>query len=343
MKHPEEFRHLRFSFIGIFILTIGPQLLKAQSDNKYLPDKSGSWKIESNSASCMNAAEKAVFDKKLTSMAEWFHRTNPMLASPKGFDMEVDLWKPCDHDFDKQKYNFGYHAEVEFLFQLFSIQKGKETKWVVEPPHWKIRVNNTTSGHGPNFTQYGGYQVQVDDPKNEAALDEATRRLGELFAVFEKVKEFAPGVTLYGDGNLVVANPERPFYWLPVTVREVLGLKLALYKIRPQDKMVYDYVNTAFQALSREILDSPACLGSEDGILDVNGNNQGPPIMRFNNAYWDKTLPKTAIQLMTMYYLPHNEDAMLEHAANNGYPDYIQMVMDGINLPELISFIDKHK
>ena len=131
-------------------------------------------------------------------------------------------------------------------------------------------------------------------------LDKATSELNDLFLVFPFEKELAPGVKLFGDGNLIIYNPDRPSFWLPVTVREVVELELAFYNIREDDKQwVYPYLKTAADKLTTEELDAPAYGGSEDAILGVNGLKQGLQIMKFNKEYWDRSPPPSAVQLIT--------------------------------------------
>ena len=101
--------------------------------------------------------------------------------------------------------------------------------------------------------------------------------LAELFPVFPLVKEIAPGVRYYDCeartcGNIVVFNPERPEYWLPVTVREVVQAKLKLYK---DDQGLFDFVKTLVDKMSEVELNSPAFNQSDDGILKVNGKGEG--------------------------------------------------------------------
>jgi len=206
---------------------------------------------------------------------------------------------------------------MDFAFQLFIIENGKETKWTIEPPHYEIDINNT-EGHGSNF--------DIGELKG-------------LFAVFPIVKEIAPGIRLYGDGNLIVFNPNRPEFWIPLTVREVVNAKLAAYA--REDKPLYDFIKPLVDIMTEEELNSPAYYGSEDAILNVNGKKEDLQIMRFNKDYWDQSLPKSAIQFIRMWYRPANEFDMEEFLQNNGHPPYGQLLMNELPLKELGSLIQK--
>jgi hypothetical protein len=311
----------------------------AQQTDKFLPNKAGSWTIISHEANGLSQAELIAFDENLGKVAGWFHANNAILANPKGFDMQVDLWKESLDRYKEHACNYGYQAAIDFVFQLFIIENGMETRWTIEPPHWEMDINNTSAGHGSNFNKYQGYRVQIDDPKMEAPIEKTVFNLSELFLAFPVVKEIAPGITLYGDGNLVISNPSRPPYWIPVKVKEVLELMLANYKLT--NEFVYNYVKAEYDKMSPEILNAWASDGSEDGVLNANGQNLGLPIMRFNKEYWDRSLPPSAVQLITLYYLPPNQDRMLEYMQNNGHPDYAQKVMDAMQLSDIGLLIQK--
>lgn len=195
-----------------------------------------------------------------------------------------------DDEYKIQNYNYAYRCEMDFAFQLFIIENGKETKWTIEPPHYEIDINNTEAGHGSNFD-----------------IGELTG----LFVVFPLVKEIAPGVRLYGDGNLIVYNPNQPEFWIPLTVREAVNAKLDFY--RKDDKSIYDFIKPLVDKMTEEELDAPAYYGSDDAILNVNGKQDGLQIMRFNKDYWDQSLPRTSIQFIRLWYRPENEFDMTEY------------------------------
>jgi hypothetical protein len=70
-------------------------------------------------------------------------------------------------------------------------------------------------------------------------------------------------------------------------------------------------------------------------VLKVNGKKEGLQFMRFNPAYWDRSLPNTAIQFMTFYYPQMDEVALNEHYKNNGHPFYSQMLVNQIDWGKL--------
>lgn len=289
--------------------------IHAQNEDRFLPDKPGKWSVKSN-LNNFPKKDKPNFESNLTTLAEWFHKNVKMLAEPNGFDLPVTFWGISDDGYKTKDYNYAYRCEMDFAFQLFIVENGKETKWTIEPPHYEIDINNTVIGHGTNFD---------------------VGELKDLFVVFPLIKEFAPSVRLYGDGNLIVFNPNQPEFWIPLTVREVVNAKLTFYS--KEDKPLYDFIKPFVDKMTEEELNAPAYYGSDDGILNVNGKNDGLQIMRFNKDYWDRSLPKTAIQFIRMWYRADDAFDMNEYIDNNGHPHYGQLLMNQLPLKELGSII----
>ncbi len=331
---------MKYFVFVIISLIIQVKSASAQETEKYLPNKSGSTNIESNLWQ-YEGVEKAIYEKNLAKAAGWFISENKVLSQPKGFDLHVWYFGTYDENYRKRDCNYGIRSEVRFDFEIFLLADGKETKWSVEPPDFKLYINNTASGHGSNYCNYEGYKVQDDDPALEEPLDNAITELCDLFVVFPLEKEIAPGVNLYGDGNLVVFNPDRPPFWIPVTVQEVMELKIAFYNIRPSDQQfVYPYLKEAYDKMTPEVLNSPAYNGG-DPVFDVTAQADGLQIMRFNKDYWDRSLPKTAIQFMMIYYKFTEDAEMQESIANNGHADYPALTKNALSLSGLAKLIEK--
>lgn len=331
---------LRFNlYITAFLLFV-PVYITAQGNPKYITAKAGKWTLYNNMKMKTNAY--ADFARNVQSVAEWMHQRIPLMKEPRGFDLETTIFSIWDEDYKLRVANYAMRCELAFDFQLFLLENGKETKWMVEPPRWSFYMNNTASGHGSNWCNYEGYKVQVDDPSLEKPLGKAIAGLCDIFPVFPLEKEIAPGVQLFGDGNLVVFNPDRPPFWVPVTVKEALELRLAYYSIRPTDKQqVYPYLKKAYDEMSVEELNAPAYLSNHDAVVVVSAKTTGLQLMRFNKDYWNRSLPPSAIQFITMYYAPYNEKAEQEFIKNNGRPNYPQKVRDALPLAELASLIMK--
>jgi hypothetical protein len=325
---------------AISILLFIPFFIAAQT-KKYLTEKPGKWSLSNNFQK--KGAAFDVYIKNVSGIGEWFHKKLPLLANPKGFDLPATIFGSYDESYKKRNCNYGIRSQLNYEFQLFYTEKGKEYKWTIEPPHWEFEINNTEQGHGANFCNYEAYKVQVDNSAWESPLEKAIANLCDLFAIFPFEKEISPGVHLYGDGKLIIFNPDRPAFWIPVTVKEVLEMKLAFFSIRTEDKQfIYPYIKKVFENMSQQELNAPAYDGGDDAVVRVNGKKDGLQIMRFNRDYWDRSLPPSAIQFITMWYQPQEEAVMKEFISNNnGRPDYSRLVMHELPLTELGGLIQK--
>ena len=329
-----KLKHVLFFLFAATLLL--PQWLSAQS--QYLTEKQGTYSFYNNLKS--KGADYIAFGNHVKILSDFFHETIPVMKANKGFDLAATLFGQWDDAYKTMSCNYGLRGELRFDFQLFLKDvNGKEGKWTVEPPAWALDVNNTQTGHGGNLKE-----------GNEGSL------LKELLVVFPLVRKMAPGVDYYDCehrtcGTLVVFNPDRPPYWLPVTVRQVVEAKLKFYSTGQENKMLYDFIKPLVDKMSPEELNAPAYNQSDDGILLVNGKKEGMQIMRFNPDYWDRTLPPSAIQFITIvgyseYGLGNtNADdqkkADAEFLKNNDHPNYADLVKKSLTLEKLPQLIQK--
>ncbi len=72
----------------IILALISIKNLQAQDSKKYLPNKPGSTKIESNLWQ-YSGFEKTIHEKNLAKLTNGFIDENKVLTSPKGFDLHV--------------------------------------------------------------------------------------------------------------------------------------------------------------------------------------------------------------------------------------------------------------
>lgn len=330
MRPINIFKFLSYA-IPVLLMSV---LCQAQNPSDFLPEKPGKWSYSTNVKT--PGAEGIALNKNLAATAEWFHQNVSILTNPKGFDLNACAYGSWDDHYKLKKSSYALRAEIDFEFQLFYSKGGK---WVIEPPHCAVDINNTESGHGSNFGGYDGYRVQEDDPKLQQVLTDATIKISEYFCVFELEKEIAPGIRLYKNGSLVVFNPNRPDYWIPVTVKEVLQDMMNYWKIKPGDKEVYNYFEAAYNKMSEDELNSPAYFGSDDAIIDVWGKPEGLKIMRFNPEYWNKNLPRSAVQFMTMYGKKPTDVELEESLRNNGHPDYPLILINSFDKEKLLSLL----
>ena len=316
-----------------------PWFSSAQKSADFLPDKPGQWMLNKNS---MNEAKP--FDQNVRKLADWFHQQVPIMANPKGFDLWVYLTGYWNDKYKLRSGNYAERGELNFEFQMFLSNGGI---WKVEPPHWSFEINNTEAGHGAN-TNLPGWDNTKDPQSQEAAMDKAAANLNDLFRIFPLVRDIAPGIKLYGDGNLIVFNPDRPPFWIPVTMREIVDMKLAYHKLK--DVELLPTLKEEIAKLTEAELNAIAYSGNDElFVLNVHPEledkerESGGQIMRFNPDYWDRTLPKSAIQFMTFYYPEFSQEQKEEHFTNNGYPIFGDVIMHSIRLEDLAGLIMRKK
>jgi hypothetical protein len=272
-----------------------------------------------------------------------------MLTNPKGYDLLATTYGQFDKYYKMNKCNYGLRDEMHFNFELF-LSNGR--KWTVEPPAYSFAVNDTEGGHHSrgNFPYFDELK---DDPALEKAINAAAIKMNGIIAPFEFVKQIIPGVDMYcesADGDrchLIVYNPERPLYWLPMTVKEVANIYLEYYSLYTKleiDKLLLEQLKSEIAELSAEELAAPACQGHESHyVLPVNGKNLGLKLVRFNPDYWDRSLPNSEIQLLSFWYPQMSDAQMEEYFKNNGHPFYSQLLVNQFNWSKIAGLIMKGK
>jgi hypothetical protein len=243
-----------------------------------------------------------------------------------------------------------------FAFQLFLSDLTRGGKWTVEPPEYTFYINNTETGHGtnPNYKYFSVSEYDAAGVNNFSlaqikAINEAVVNLNGIFTVFPFAKEIAPGVHVYKESadshfyHVIVFNPERPPYWLPVTLRELAAMYLEYYT-SIKDEFILPHLKKEIAAYSEEELNAPAYNGHDSHfVLKANGKNEGLQFMRFNPDYWDRSHPASEIQFMSFWYPQMSDDQMEETYRNNGRLNYPQLLVNQINWGDVAGLIMKGK
>ena len=330
-------------------------------DVKWAPEKKGSYRLESylseKTFSLRNAkpdtGQNKVLKKNVAAITEWFHQNHPMLKTPVGYDVRaINNWVGTDYT-TKTGWIYGIPATVSFLFELFDAKGGK---WTIEPPQYRFDINAVYGGHGGFF--FTPESIVDDGSRYDLSLSvkvsDALAELMKYFTVLPLKEQPCPGVDVYGVFEnewqenariiVVVYNPDNPRYWLPVSVRELADAHLAYFSlIRKQeiDRMLLDELKKEIAGFSAEELAAPAFTGHHSNLVfRVNGNGQGHQIMRFNPAYWNKSLPVSAVQFMTFNGTYVSEEGMAKQGQRS-YPDYPVLFFNQIKWEEIARLIAK--
>ena len=290
-------------FISLIYLTLFTTLLSAQPEKiPYLGDKPGTFEILSRTNYSMyikfTQAEMAANMERIKELVS-IVRQDPVLADIKGFMGRARIYDISN----TWKCNYGVPARVSFEFSDYLYSKGKITYNAIEPPEWSIFLNRM-SGY------WNGFNTEKC-----------------MFTIPFRKKTIAPGIDVYDDVTYVIYDPSRPPYWVPVTVEEAIACAHEEAK-KEKDEIAAKYMNEFMEkelaAISPAKLDSPAYFGG--GITRVSDSsgmegqdNIFPPIMKVNPEYWNKNLPKSAIQfivltvLMDKKYLQSEYESCVKH------------------------------
>jgi hypothetical protein len=245
-----------------------------------MPDKPGTFKMVNPAGltlpNCGYAkADLAENIREITSLVDVM-RKHPILAEPKGFESRARLYNVTCNDLDM----YGVPSRISFEFCSWFLNKtGTPVFNAIEPPEWSIIVNK---------------QKVHSDANLEA--DKA------YFMVPSKKETIAPGIDLYDGERYIVYNPDRPPYWLPITVGEAFN-KLKAYwssPSNPNDKFTaaqfLKMIEAEYAATPKSDMDKPA---HNKGNIAATADPSFPLIVRANPDYWNKKLPRSAIQILS--------------------------------------------
>lgn len=304
-------------------------------DPVIIQDKPGTftvinWSIYGMSGNDYTKTEKDANYKQLQAIAELMRR-NPVLADIKGFNAQVRL---VGSSYDKRN-GYGIPGEMSFEFCTWFRLKGKEFCSCIEPDHWDIMINNLTAYVSYNYGSSPGRPTEK--PTNPAYNYEAWARtatlLSDIIQMPGKKETLEPGMDRYNGETVIVYDPGRPPYWVPVKIGEVFPLLIDYWRLSP-DKIQADITTKILQdeyaRFSEAERNSDAYAVSGDqrspfANVGVKVWDQALPVMRINPAYWNKQLPRSAVQFLSFQcnadkqYLHKQTEEQLRHNSRSYY------------------------
>jgi hypothetical protein len=286
---------------------------KAQ-DKELLLDKPGTFKItygtlndqgadQYNKSCNYTKTESDAATKNLVSLVAIFCR-NPVLKDIKGYDGYCHLYGGrCN-----TKFGYSLPSTPCFVFEAWSLFKGKEVKQTVEPPQWRLEVNMTDKfcSNGFNVSDYSNAYNPTNPVFSENGANNSTVALRELFFLPGVKEEICPGIDRYGD-NLIIFNPDQPEYWSQVTIRETFKLLIDYWKQVPdkiQVETIIPMLENEFSNFTETEKDGFAYFGNPESISQIGLIKNETPVMRPNPDYWNRKLPRSAIQFMWLEIPP---------------------------------------
>jgi len=209
-------------------------------------------------------------------------RQNPVLSDIKGFNGRARIHTmsmTC-----KRPVWYGVPARIAFEFSSFFLNKeGKVTFNTIEPPSWSIYTNDLIPG-------WSDFQ----DSKYA------------YFTVPLKKETIEPGIDVYDKEGWVIYDPDRPPYWIPVTVEEAFNAARE-FAAKEKDELSAAYnkqfLDQEWAAIPASDRNKPAYFGGGLSRVSSSHGYQGqdslfPRIMKVNPEYYNRKLPKSAIQFM---------------------------------------------
>lgn len=341
---------------------------------QYQPDKPGTLILNNQLEKCPGV-DVTLFKNNLTGIVEWVRLNDSVLGFPTGFDAVIGLSAYCYDERSKMK-DYGIRGSIGISFHHFYTQNGVShtaTGWSAHGT--EIIINN------PLYyisTQFDEAEFKTDDPPHlKQPLEKARENLRKYYTTAPVIEEIAPGVRLYASdagawfkGSLHIFNPERPEIWIPVTVKEIMEIKLAYYKVKHEidsinyEKMVagwakmnfnpdpdhtmkprlYQVIKQEFENFSADELKLPAfaSAGEESGISGINARGEGRAVVKFNPDCWDRSLPETTVQYMSWDYRPETELELEKFKRRNGgLTDFVGLFFNSLPVEKLGALIDK--
>ncbi|MHC1775400.1 MAG: hypothetical protein AB9834_08315 [Lentimicrobium sp.] len=341
------------------VLILLPLFTAAQSDG-YLEDKPGDFILENNLVKHTGLDYQALV-RTATTTAGWFHQNNPLIQSPKGFNVNVSMFGNSlpAHD---EIYNPGYGEmfSISFSFRYFYVEGGIEhtaTGWSAHDIG--IRFNQPFQDLAQPMGDRG-FEAG-DDPSLKEAINQAHDRLQRFYSLNPMVETVAPGIYIYAGGQLLISHPDQPSPWIQVTVGEITKAILEYYKIRkasdeytlkkilekmPEDMKqlyidgakvsVYDFVLNEFEQISPDDMNKPAFIDRQEGIYDFNTNGKGMPVVKYNPECWNKSWPPTSVQFVSMKYtITSKNDFVGFSERNNQLKDYVGLFINALPVEKM--------
>ena len=284
----------------------------------------------------MNASEltkyHATTEKLLTYLG-----SQAVAQNPVGVTLEVKsrtTYNHYDHELYPVKPTERVKAEVFVPFCSLFLKNGKVEAACDEVPYIDVITNDERE-----VFESGMNYDQLDDKQ-------AVNQYKEMFYLPGKLLDLGSGVSLYNwyyKNRLVVARSDRPL-WLPVTNREYIERTMIYYKASLKEgkinQMAMDLLIAEIASIPPEIMSLPCYVDRNAGLtlteIVVNGQVSEFPVYKLNPDYFDKTLPRTAVQLVTMTIEGHADFAEYGETASHRVWEFIS----GLKGSELVKLLD---
>jgi hypothetical protein len=320
---------------SILILSLACHIIMLAQELPLILDKPGTFEILSRtdyvSPEC--GFTKAEINANILKIKDVVNsvRKNPVLSDIRGFDGRARIYNVgCDED-----GKYGVPSRISFEFASWYRNKdGTESRGFIEPPEWTLIINKLK----PTANRW---VFSADDIAGDRSY----------FIVPLEKKTTEPGIDVYGGECYVIYNPDRPQYWLPVTIKEVYMGIIESFKKKARDttgrKYMIDLLTKEYNDIPESDLNKPAYYGGKETIVGISPTANFPPIVRVNPAYWDRNLPKSAIQFLYFRSIPNKEyhrnrvEECLKNNAISYHECRFEASFEMENIRDLLTLIEK--
>jgi hypothetical protein len=274
-------------------------------------------------------------------------RKNPVFTNQKGFNCFAYVFaENCPN-----KYGYGIPCKIRFDFGDWFMDKGVAKFYKMEPPSWSIMVNSLDNVFGGNFSL--GASKPTEKPKegfNYEKWKSVSDKLHDIIYLPGQKEELGNGIDRYESELIVVYNPERPPYYLPVKFRELAELLIEYWKLHPekfQSELMLQYLEAEYAQIPESERDGWAYNNTYDErcpFLKITPVPGPQPVVRLNPEYWNKKLPRSAIQILTFNCLTNTQiytKAKEEWLKKNAAGYSLQRFLEAFDINSLVPAIDK--
>jgi len=218
-------------------------------------------------------------------------RQNPVLSDLKGFDGRARIYNLSCRDVG----GYGIPSRISFEFCSFFRKKdGTVVNNTIEPPEWSLYINQAIPGWGASYnhdTKHGYFTVPL------------------------RKKKAGPGIDVYDGEYFVIYDPSRPPYWIPVTVNEAFAAVKENMNSKKDDiaaTYLKEYVEKEYAAIPEADRNKRAYFGGGVSRISASHGAEGqdsifPYIVRVNPEYWNRELPRSAIQIINLHAIQNKE------------------------------------
>jgi hypothetical protein len=336
--------------ILISLLLLSQVIVRAQ-DYPLIPDHPGTfevidWGVYTHWDCGFTKTEKTANYQKILGITELV-RKNPVFTNQKGFNCFAYVFaENCPN-----KYGYGIPCKIRFDFGDWFMDKGVAKFYKMEPPSWSIMVNSLDNVFGGNFSL--GASKPTEKPKegfNYEKWKSVSDKLHDIIYLPGQKEELGNGIDRYESELIVVYNPERPPYYLPVKFRELAELLIEYWKLHPekfQSELMLQYLEAEYAQIPESERDGWAYNNTYDErcpFLKITPVPGPQPVVRLNPEYWNKKLPRSAIQILTFNCLTNTQiytKAKEEWLKKNAAGYSLQRFLEAFDINSLVPAIDK--